>query len=143
MKRNQWAAGFVALLLFLCGAAVGALAHRYYAITVVNAKTTAEDFRQAYIREMRTKVHLTDDQVSKLNSILDDTKSKYKAVRDSYRPEMLKIKNEQISQVTSILTRQQVPLYEQLVAEHEQRAEQDNKDHLADQRAPENHQQNR
>lgn len=143
MRRNQWTAGFLALLLFLCGAAVGALAHRYYAATVVSAKTTAEDFRQEYLKEMRSKVRLTDDQIAKLNSILDDTKAKYKAVRDSYRPEMLKVKNEQISRVKSILTSEQVPLYEQLVADHERRAEQEERDHLQDQkrskRGPQGH----
>lgn len=120
MKHNQWAAAVVAVLLFCCGAAVGALAHRYYASTAVSAKS-AEDFRHRYVSEMRSKLSLTPDQVSQLETILDETKAKFKEVRDSYRPAMLKIKQEQVSRVKSILTPRQIPIYEGLVAEREQR----------------------
>jgi len=120
MKRNQWTAALVAVLLFCCGAAVGALVHRYYASSTVSAKT-AEDFRHHYVSEMRSKLNLTSNQVAELETILDETKSKFKAVRDSYHPAMVKIKAEQVSRVKSILTPQQVPIYERLVAEREQR----------------------
>jgi hypothetical protein len=121
MKRNQWSAALFAVLLFGCGAAVGALGHRYYAATVVNAKT-AEDFRHHYVTDMQSRLKLSAPQVSQLETILDDTKARYKAVRDTYHPAMLKIKNEQIARVKAILTPGQVPAYEQMVAEHEQRA---------------------
>ncbi|MBV8808843.1 MAG: hypothetical protein JO033_09220 [Acidobacteriaceae bacterium] len=121
MKRNQLLAAIFAVLLFCAGAAVGALGHRYYAATVVNAKT-ADDFRHHYISEMRSKLNLTPAQVDRLEAILDDTKAKYKAVRDSYHPQMVKIKQEHTAQVKSILTPQQIPIYEQMVADHERHA---------------------
>jgi len=123
MKRNQSTAALLAILLFGCGALVGALGHRYYASTTVSAKT-AEDFRHHYISEMESRLKLSPTQVSQLETILDDTKAEYKTIRDAYHPAMLKIKNEQIARVKSILTPQQVPAYEQLVAEREQRARQ-------------------
>jgi|SRR5579875_876833 len=123
MKRNQWAAALLALLLFGCGILVGALGHRYYAASTVSAKT-AEDFRHHYVSEMESRLKLTPTQIGQLETILDDTKAKYKAIRDAYHPAMLKIKNEQIARVKSILTPQQIPVYEQLVAEREQRARQ-------------------
>ena len=85
MKRNQWTAALMAVLLFCCGAAVGALAHRYYASTAVSAKS-AEDFRHRYVSEMRSKLSLTSSQVAQLETILDETKAKFKAVKDSYQP---------------------------------------------------------
>ncbi|MBV8708321.1 MAG: hypothetical protein JO182_24060 [Acidobacteriaceae bacterium] len=121
MKRNQWSAVVLAVLLFCSGVAVGALAHRYYSATVVNAKGS-EDFRQRYLSEMRSKLGLTSAQVDQLETIMDETKARTRAVRDQYRPEMLKIRSEQISRVKSILTPQQLPIYEQLVAEHERHA---------------------
>ena len=124
MKRNQWAAVLLSIVLFASGVAVGALAHRYYASTVVSAKTTAEDFRQHYISEMQSRLKLTPVQVRQLETILDETKAQFKAVRDSYHPQMLAIKNEQISRVKSILTPQQGQIYDQMVAEHERRARQ-------------------
>jgi hypothetical protein len=134
MKRNQWAALILAVLLFVCGAAVGALANHLFEGRTVAAKN-AEDFRQRYVVEMQMKLKLTPAQVNQLQAILDDTKAKVKAVRDSFHPQMLKIKEEQISRVKSILTPQQIPAYEQLVAERERRArEQEERERLEDQR---------
>ncbi|MBV8895960.1 MAG: hypothetical protein JO051_05595 [Acidobacteriaceae bacterium] len=121
MKRNQWAALLLAVLLFACGAGIGALADHLYEGRSVSAKN-AEDFRQRYINEMQSRLKLTPDQRNQLEAILDDTKAKVKAVRDSFHPAMLKIKQEQISRVKSILTPEQIPAYEQLVVDRERRA---------------------
>jgi hypothetical protein len=100
----------------------------------VNAKT-AENFRHHYTNEMRAKLNLSPQQVARLDVILDETKAKYKAVRDEYRPEMVKIKNEQIERVKSILTSEQVPEYEKLVAEREKRyQEQQERDRQEDEK---------
>jgi Spy/CpxP family protein refolding chaperone len=120
MKRNQTAAIFLGILLFCAGALAGALAERYFTASVVNAKT-AEDFRQHYTSEMKSRLKLTPQQINQLDIILDETKAKYRAVRDQYRPAMVEIKKEQISRVKSILTPQQVGAYDQLLAEREQR----------------------
>lgn len=139
MKRNQWAAVLVAILLFCCGAAVGALGHRYYTAAVVKP----EGSKQNYISDMQSKLKLTPAQVSQLETILDDTKAKYKAVRDSYHPQMLRIRAEHINRVKSILTPEQIPAYEQLVAERERHArDQEERDRLEEQkRATARHQQ--
>ena len=140
MKRNQWSAALLALLLFCCGVAVGVLGHRYYNATVVSA-SRGEDLRQRYLTEMRSRLGLTPTQVTQLEAIMDDTKAKTRAVRDQYRPEMLRIRNEQISRVKSILTPQQVPVYAQLVAEHERHIrEQDEHDRKEEQKRAANRQ---
>jgi hypothetical protein len=132
MKRDQWRAALFAILLFLGGLVVGVLGHTYYAATVVKG---AEGFRHRYVSEMQSKLNLTPPQVNQLETILDETKAQYKAVRDSYHPAMLKIKNEQINRVKSILTPQQLPIYDQIVADHERRArEQDERDRQEEQR---------
>jgi len=120
MKRNQWSALLLAVLLFCSGAAVGALGHRYYSAQTVSAAATPDSRRQSYIAELRKRLRLTPPQINQLETIMDDTKAKYKALRDSYRPETLKIKQAHIDRVRSILTPDQVPTYEKIVAEHEQ-----------------------
>ena len=131
-KRNQWAAGALAFLLFSCGIAVGALGHRYYTATVVSA---SDEWRKHYVDEMRTKLSLTSKQVDSLETILDETKAKYKAVRDEYRPAMLAVKEEQIRRVKAILEPTQVPPYDRLLAEREQKAkEQEERDRAREQR---------
>ena len=133
MKREQWTGVALAALLFFGGVAVGALANRYYTMTEVSAKTS-ETYRHRYVSEMESKLKLTQPQVKRLEAIMDDTKDKYKAVRDSYRPEMLRVKNEHIELVKAMLTPQQIPEYEQLLKDREKRArEQDERDHRAEQ----------
>ena len=134
MRRNQWTAILVALLLVAFGFVSGLLAERYFSTQVVNART-AEDFRHSYTAEMKEKLHLSPSQVAQLEVILDETKARYKAVRDEYRPAMLKIKDEQISRVKGILRPEQVPGYERLVAEREQRFhEQEERDRAKDEK---------
>lgn len=124
MKRNQWAAALLAVLLFCCGGAVGVLGERYY-----NARDNNNDSKTHYINEMRSHLKLTPAQVTLLEGVLDTDRAQYKAVRDAYRPQMLKIRAQHIGRVKAILTAQQIPVYEQLVAEHERRArEQEERD---------------
>lgn len=130
MQRNQLAAAAFAALIFAGGAAVGALGHRYYAATTVNASEVA---RHRYIQEMQDRLKLTPGQITELESILHETKAKTRAVRDSYQPQMLKIKQDHIERVKSILTPAQIPAYEKLVAEREQRSrEQEEHDRNSD-----------
>ena len=123
-NRNQLTAILLAVLLFGTGVAVGALGHRFYASNVVSAKAP-DDFRQRYLTEMQTKLKLTPEQRTKLESIMDQTKAKYRALH----PAMAKIKQEHIAEVRSILTPGQMPEYERIVADHEKHAlEQDDRD---------------
>jgi Spy/CpxP family protein refolding chaperone len=131
MQRTQLSAAVFAALLFCGGAAVGALGHRYYTNTAVinNIAKTPDPGRHRYIAEMQDRLKLTPAQLKQLETILDDTKAQYHAVRDSYKPQMLKIKQAHIERVRSILTPEQIPAYEKLVAERDQRGrEQEERD---------------
>jgi hypothetical protein len=139
MNSNKTKAALFALLLFGLGVAVGALGQRYYAAAAVSAKT-AEDFRHKYVSEMQTRLKLDQHQVDQLQVILDDTKAKVKSVRDSYHPEMVKIKDDQLTKVKAILSPSQAKQYEAMVAEREQHAkEQDERDRQDEQRQREAH----
>jgi hypothetical protein len=139
MNTNKTKAALFALLLFALGAAAGALGHRYYAATVVSAKT-AEDFRHRYVSEMQTKLSLNQHQVDQLQLILDDTKAKFRAARESHHLEMVKIKDDQIARVNAILSPDQVKRYQEMVSEREQRAkEQDERERQDEQRQHEAH----
>jgi hypothetical protein len=139
MTREKWTGVALAALLFFGGAAVGVLANRYYTTTTVSAKTS-ETYRHRYVLEMESKLKLTTAQVKQLEVIMDDTKAKYKAVRDSYRPAILQVKNQHVQEVKSILTAQQIPGYEQLLSERERRArEQDEQERRDEQRRAAEH----
>ncbi len=126
MQRNQLTAVLSAVLLFGCGAAVGFLGERYISH---NNPPSSDDWRVQYMAEMQARAHLTDRQLQKLSVILDQTKQEYRDMRERHKPEVLEIKQNQISRVKSILTAEQIPLYDQLIAEREQKQkEQDDRD---------------
>ncbi len=128
MRHSKLLAGLSAILLFGCGMVVGIAGYRYYEHTTVNAKTS-DDWRVQYMEEMRTRAKLTDRQLQMLNVILDQTKQDYRDMRERHKPEVLEIKQNQIARVKSILTAEQIPAYEKLVAEREERQkEQDDRD---------------
>jgi len=134
MRREKWTGVALAALLFFGGAVAGVLANRYYTTTTVSAKTS-ETYRNRYVAEMESKLKLTTAQVKQLEVIMDDTKAKVKAIRDSYKPAILQVKNAHVQEVKSILTVQQIPGYEQLLSERERRArEQDEQEHRDEQR---------
>ncbi|HEX7363219.1 MAG TPA: hypothetical protein VF283_22235 [Bryobacteraceae bacterium] len=121
MRRTRWAAVLFAVVLFCCGVALGVLGNRYYNTEVVSAKAPAHSFRQRYVSHMRKCLNLTAAQVTQLEKIMDQTKGRYHALREKYHPEVLQIRQEEIGKTKAILTARQVPIYEQMVKEHEQR----------------------
>jgi hypothetical protein len=121
MRRTKLIALIFGLLIFALGLVTGVLAHRLYVADSVNA---SEDWRVRYVRELHSKLKLSDHQVDKLNDILDNTRAKVRAVKDRYKPEMLTIKQDQIARVVSILSPQQADQYRKIVAEQEVQARQ-------------------
>lgn len=131
MKRPQFIACALALIIFSLGTATGILGHRLYVANTVNA---SEDWRVKYVNEMHTKLKLTPQQVDKLNDILDDTRAKVRSVKDRYKPEMLQIKEDQIGEIRSMLSPEQASLYSKVVEEQEAKAkEQDARDRQVEQ----------
>jgi hypothetical protein len=139
MNTNKAKAALFAILLFALGCTVGALGHRYYAAETAMPRT-AEEYRAKYISEMRTKLKLNQHQVDRLQVILDETKAKFRAARESHHPEMVKIKDDQLTQVKALLSPDQVKQYEVIVAEREQQArEQDDHDRQEEARQRDSH----
>lgn len=138
MKRLHLLALASALVIFAMGLVAGVLAHRLYVANSVNA---SDDWRTRYVNEMHARLKLTPQQVDKLNDILDDTRVKVRSVRDRYKPEMLKIKQDQIEEIRTMLTSQQAAQYGRMVTEQEERAkEQDARNRaLESERAAERH----
>jgi hypothetical protein len=119
MKRTQLIAFVLGVVIFSIGAATGILAHRLY---VANAVSASEDWRVRYVNEMHSRLKLTNHQVDELNDILDDTRAKVRGVKDQYKPQMLKIKDDQVARIRSMLTAEQASTYSGIVAEQEQKA---------------------
>jgi len=126
MKRSSptMIALYVALV-FLSGALVGGFGHRLYSAKEVSAKAPAhrspEAWRQKYIGDMTTRLKLEKGQVDKLVQILDDSGSRFKAVRDRMDPEMKQIQLDQRDKIRGMLTADQKTEYEKILAERAKR----------------------
>ncbi len=77
-------------LIFASGAVLGVFGHSLYAVTTVVSKSNPkpEELRKRRLAEMQTRMKLSDEQVSKINSIYDETRAKFHEVRERYKPEM-------------------------------------------------------
>jgi len=128
MKKNQIAAAVLSIVLFAGGVVVGVLGQQYYSRSVVHARPTAERLREHYINEAREKLHLSGDQVKQLNVILDGTRAKMRAFRETHHQEFDKINQDQVQQVKAMLRPDQVPAYTQMLADQERRWRRDHHD---------------
>ena len=124
MRRSNFLIAFYLLLIFVSGVVVGVFATRLYAAKTVNAKAprmTPEEFRRSYTSEMQNRLNLTSDQMTKLNVILDQTGSLVHDERERHNQAMKSIHEEQVGKTRAILTEPQLPQYEVLRKEREER----------------------
>ena len=126
MKRTQYTLILSLLLVFASGTVVGAFGlHLYEAKTVTaTSRKSPDDFRRAYVEDLRTRLGLNVEQVVKLNTVLDQTRAQYKDVRDRMKPDMNRIKSEQIEKVNSMLSPEQQQKYEVFRTEQSNKAKQ-------------------
>jgi Spy/CpxP family protein refolding chaperone len=126
MKLSRAAIAAYIVVVFLCGAVLGAFSFRLYTVSTVSAKTTTappnpEQFRKNYLATMRSRLTLSDDQVTHLNLILDDTRARIREVHDRSQPEIQEIRKEQTEKIRALLSTDQRSTYEEMLKQREQR----------------------
>jgi hypothetical protein len=124
MKRSTLMVAVSMLAVFLSGIAVGGVGYRLYTVKSVVAVAPVppknpEDFRKKYISELNEKLKLQPEQTQTINSILDETRRRYRAEKERSKAEMKKIHDGQVEQVRSILSDSQKPVYEKFHEERE------------------------
>ena len=111
------------LLVFLSGAAVGVLGYRLYTVQSVTARSrgpSPEEMRRQYVEDLRTRLKLRPEQLTKLTQILEATGKRFHEVRKKWAPELRAIQDEQTAQIRSILDEAQRAEYEKMRQEREQ-----------------------
>jgi hypothetical protein len=122
MKRSNWTIAFYLLLVFAGGVAVGGFGHRLYTVKSVSAtsvRKTPDDYRRAYMAEMKQRLKLTDAQALEVEKVLDATRDRYRAFRERTKPEMDKIQTDQTGEIRGILSDVQMREYDKMRAERE------------------------
>jgi len=114
-------------LVFASGGVLGWFGHSLYSVsTTKNVNPRPEDVRKNAMRELQNRLKLSTEQVSKVNSIMDETRAKFHEVRERSRPEMDAIQKNQRDAVRAILTPEQLVEYEKLIKERDERQRQNN-----------------
>lgn len=127
MKRSNLTIAMYVLLVFSGGVAVGGFGHRLYTVKTVSAtskRKTPEDYRRAYMTEMKQRLKLTDAQAVNVEKTLDATRDRYREFRERTRPEMDKIQSDQTATIRSILSEEQMREYDKMRAEREAKRKQ-------------------
>jgi hypothetical protein len=125
MPKTRLSAILYLLLVFGSGILVGVASNRLYAVKASVAPASAAprtlaEFRARYMSDMRTKIpDVTDDQVTAVSKILDDTKKKFDDLRREERPTRDKIQQDQIDAIRGALTEAQRPAYDAWRAERQ------------------------
>ena len=124
MKRSLSVPLYV-LLVFLSGVLVGTVGYRLIAAgPVVSApapKPNKEEFRKKYIEEMRTRLHMSDDQIAKLKESLNTTDQRFAEFDERMKAERKTIFEEHVQRIRAFLDEQQRTEYEKLRQEREER----------------------
>ena len=114
MKRSNWSIAVYVVLIFVSGIAAGALWQRLVTSRVVSADSvprSPEQWRAKYVDEMRQRLTLDATQETKVNQILDLTRTRYNEVKERNRPEMNRIQQEQVESIRGILNESQKASY--------------------------------
>jgi hypothetical protein len=118
MKKSSITVTASMLAVFASGAVVGALGHNLYTVRTVAArenaqhKDTPEEWRRKYMAELTNRLKLDHTQVVQVNTILDETRDQYRAVKDRVKPEMEAIHKHQVARVSELLSPQQKTDYD-------------------------------
>jgi len=125
MKRWNPPIALYLFLVFISGSVVGALGYRLYsppsARSNAQQRINPEEWRKRFMEEMRTRIGLTPDQLQKVNTLMDETKSRFDTDRERHHQVVEQIREEQRAKMRAILTPEQLPKYEQFRAERDAR----------------------
>ena len=117
-KSSITIAGYL-LLVFFAGVGIGALGDRLYLARPVNATSSPEAYRQKMVAELQRRLQLRSDQVSRLNSILDGTRTRFHEIHKRIEPDLDALRNQQNSDIRAMLNDTQRAEFDKWHAERE------------------------
>jgi len=126
MKLTRWTVALYMGVVFLCGGVAGAFGYHLYTVSTVSANVSArnpEAFRKRFLADMTVRLKLSGDQVSQMSAIMDQTRLRFRAARNTIEPEMQKIREELRQQISGILSADQQVEWQKIVEERQRNRE--------------------
>ncbi|HYL37012.1 MAG TPA: hypothetical protein VEV17_13945 [Bryobacteraceae bacterium] len=128
MKRWNLPIALYLFVVFVSGAVVGALGYRTYnPPSAAATPRNPEEFRKRYLDEIKGRVGLNDEQLARVNTLLDETRTRFHDARDKHNDIVKEIGEDYRAKVRLMLTPEQLPKYEAFWRERDQRQKQQNK----------------
>ena len=123
MKLSRATIALYVGLVFASGVVLGIFGHSLYAVsTIASTKSkNPEEFRKKVIAEYRSRLHLSDDQVTKLNASMDETRARVEETRQKMHPAYQKIRGEQNEKIRQLLSSDQQLEFDKMQKEREER----------------------
>ena len=120
MKLTRWIVALYMGVVFLCGGVIGAFGYRLYTVSAVSANVAPrnpEEFRKKYLADIKARLKLTDEQVTKMGAIMDVTRMRFHETRERIEPEMRKIREDQQRQFSELFSPEQQAEWQKVLAE--------------------------
>jgi len=124
MKLSRATIALYVALVFASGVVLGAIGHQFYMVSTVNARPTAEEMRKRIVSVYQSRLKLSEDQVSQLNMIMDETRARIDETRQKMHPAYQKIREEQQDKFRKLLTPEQQAEYDKILKERVARQKQ-------------------
>lgn len=127
MRFSKLAIALYMSLVFASGAVLGVFGQRLWdASTVIatNGRQSPEEQRKKLLADYQARLKLTDEQVSHLNGIFDETRARVFDIRKQMHPAYENIRIEQNQKIRSILKADQQSEFDKMLKEREERQKQ-------------------
>jgi hypothetical protein len=128
VKRPQLGIILSLFAVFGSGIVVGAFGYHSYSTKTVSAtarpaakRDTPEEWRRKYVNELHTRLNLNDSQLTQLNSILDETRERFKVLKEHQKQETEEVRASHTEKIRAILKPEQLPEYQKFRDERDQK----------------------
>jgi Spy/CpxP family protein refolding chaperone len=130
--NSQSKARLIVVSVFVIGFAAGALSLNLYQQLNPSSKREGPRGGAEVLIKMKDEVGLAADQEEQIKKILDETREKYRSVREEmdpaikqFEPRFNAVRQESRDRIRALLTPEQLPKYEKLVQNHDKLREQE------------------
>lgn len=113
INRNRWQVRLAAILIFLMGAAAGALALRSYQAWFTTSRTP----RHVRFEQMLDRLQLSAEQRTQVQQIFEETRGRLGALRKESEPRVEEIRRQTDERLQKVLTPEQWRQFQQMKEE--------------------------
>ena len=114
----KFKAATLVLAVFLTGAVVGGLAVHVFGDRIWNTRAadpTAQITKKELLQQLNTQLHLTPDQQSQINAIMDGTVSDINRILTPLGPQFEEVRQQGRQRIRAVLTPDQLPQFEAFI----------------------------